>query len=420
MTKINYLKFLIRTKQNHQYKYEEININNRSEVNSIIDELISKPSTDEAYIDILESEFEDQIFKIKDEFSNYRYFLKLSETTRTMRVLELLSSDTKGFRFKLISKSKGEVIGDSIRASTQNSNEAQFKLSADETKILIDFMQYITYMNTIGFSVEDYTIAASKFTAFYGTKSMNIFKLDDEEIKILDDIKSGRKQLIDDAYNVKIIDELMSKLDKDTSIEDLIDRIKQNDFKDNIEVLIQEFEQLLNLESALESSWSGLFNKYKTIFAMLFGDFNSDVLNSEVQVSTQVDFNDKIEKVDKAIVYNKTLCLVELKRHDKQIFEVTGDSRQNIHLSKIVHNGVMQLMYYISPNNTSDSTKNYIKKKNYLIIGDEEHSSNYLANFTASDCLKALDLYNNYLDNDIQVLTYRMVLEMLKRIKANF
>lgn len=420
MTKLNYLKFLIRTKQNHQYKYEEININNRSEVNSIIDELIPKPSTDEAYIDILESEFEDQIFKIKDEFSNYRYFLKLSETTRTMRVLELLSSDTEGFRFKLISKTKGEVIGDSIRLSTQNSNKAQFKLNADETKVLIDFMQYIAYMNSLGISVEDYTIAASKFTAFCGTKSMNLFKLGDEEIKILDDIKSGTKQLIDDAYDVKIIDELMSKLDKDTSIEDLIDRIRQNDFKNNIEVLIQEFEQLLNSENALESSWSGLFNKYKTIFAMLFGDFNSDVLNSEVQVSTQKDFKDKIEKVDKAIAYNKTLCLVELKRHDKQIFEVTGDSRQNIHLSKIVHNGVMQLMYYISPNNASDSTKNYIKKKNYLIIGDEEHSSNQLANHTTSDCLKALDLYNNYLDDDIQVLTYRMVLEMLKRIKANF
>ncbi len=420
MTKLNYLKFLVRTRLEHEYRYDEIDKTDRSVVNAIIDDLLTKPITNEAFIDILEDEFDEQIFKVKDELSNYRYFLKLSETPQTIKVIELLYSKEHGFRFKLLSKKNGILTSDSIRKATQICSEAQFKLDREETKILLDFMQYIAYMNSFDIPMDEYTITASNFNVFYSNRPLKLFPLVDEDIKLLGEIKNGSKQLIDEKYDVKIIDELMEKLDENTSIEDIIARIKTNTLNNNIDMLILEFSDLLSEENVKENEWSKLFTKYKTIFAMLFGDFKTDVLHHEKQVSIQTNFDDKIETVDKVIQYDKTMSYIELKRHDSKIVELTTDTRQNIHVSKNVHNGVMQLMYYISPKNSSDTVKNYIKKKNYLIIGDEEHGINLIKNHDVQDNLNAIDLYNNYLDNDIQVLTYRMVLNMLIKIKEHF
>ncbi|WOO87806.1 DUF4263 domain-containing protein [Mollicutes bacterium LVI A0039] len=420
MTQDQLLKLLIRTKKNHSYTVEDANLASWNDTNRLIDELTKLPNNNVSYIDILQEEFNEDIIRIKDETNNYRYFYKLSESKLTMKVVELLFSSSNGIRIKLLQKKKDQQLYETIneiKKGTQKHNEAQFRLDQNESMKLVVFLSYIQLMNSKKVQIPNYIIAPSNVVVVTSNSHhQDIFQITDDELGIIRDLRLNRSQIIPQKYDLSIVDELMEKLDENVNVNELINKINDFNVKKTIDSLIEDFECLLNKGVLKESEWSKLFSDYSIIFSALFGNFKTCEMYNEVSVSEPQLLKDKVETVDKVIEHDKSMTLIELKRHDVKLYEKNQRTRENIHLSKDVHNGVMQLMHYVSPSNVNDSTKNMIKKNNYLIIGDEEHEVNNQIDIELLK--KSLDLYNNYLNNDIQVLTYRMVFNMVKNLKT--
>ncbi len=417
MTQKEYLKILLSCKK-HNYSNISIDDLTYNEIIELIEKLRVMDNKDTKVIEELVKNKEEDFFCIKDEFNNFRYFYKLSETKKRSKLVEIVISAEPTLQIRYIKLNSDKILKECIDeiTSTKNNNSMYFKLNIEETKKLFELVNIFRVLEEANLNILNSKIFKEEDLMIGLHSKAKIINFTDDEVKQIIELRKGNLHILDGEYDIKSIITLSEKLNNQYNTKDILNIIRNNEVELRINELIETYELMLLDDNILEKDWQNLFLDYQTIFTFIFGEYNINGFFSEVPLSQTAIDKPKIETVDFLIDNSNHIALVELKKHNEKIFEKSTSTRNNLHMNKKVHNGVMQLMYYINPMNINDSLKNKIKKRNYLIIGDQDHHLN--GEFESDEKEKALSLYNNFLDKDIQILTYRDILNILKELKG--